>query len=89
MTESEFSRIADFASERYGLDLGQKKALVEKKMDNYLKAKGFKSYDEYMNIVEYEMLGTGNENLGLLQTTHIFSESQSSFIISGMKYCRN
>lgn len=73
MTESEFSRIADFASERYGLDLGQKKALVEKKMDNYLKAKGFKSYDEYMNIVEYEMLGTEEQNfIDRITTNHTY-----------------
>lgn len=73
MTDSEFSRIVDFASERYGINLQQKKALVEKKMDNYLERKGYKSYDEYMNIVEYEMLGTEEQNfIDRITTNHTY-----------------
>jgi len=73
MTDSEFSRIVDFVSERYGIDLRQKQASIERRLENYMVSKGYKSYDQYMNAVEYDILGLEEQNfIDMITTKHTY-----------------
>ena len=47
-------RKASFAShmkQRYGIDLYQKKVIVNGRLENYIKRGGWKTFDEFMNAV--------------------------------------
>lgn len=73
MTDSEFSRIVDFVSERYGINLRLKQASIEGRLENYMVSQGYKSYDQYMNAVEYDILGLEEQNfIDMITTKHTY-----------------
>ncbi len=73
MTDEEFLRIYRFLKSRYGIDLDRKKEIVQGRMDNYIRTKGFHSYSEYMNAVDLDNTGKlENELVNILTTNHTF-----------------
>ena len=73
MTDREFYRIVRYVATRYGIDLSQKKVIVQGRMDNYLANNGFTSYDEYMNNVEADLSGREAQNMiNILTTNHTY-----------------
>lgn len=70
MTEEEFIKIRQFVHDRIGVDLSQKRALIEGRLERYLVQNGFQSYMEYMQMVEQDTTGKEVENLVHTLTTH-------------------
>lgn len=52
LKDDEFNYIVKFVSGQYGIDLSQKRKLIEARLANELKAKGFKSYEEYISMLK-------------------------------------
>ena len=57
ITDNEFLRIVSFLKQRYGIDMSQKKVIMNGRLENYLKSGGWSSFDEYMNDVEKDTSG--------------------------------
>ncbi len=73
LSEENFQRIVAYAKNHYGIELGQKRVIVEGRLKNYLAAHGFKSYEEYINAVIADEGGTEAKSLvNLLTTNHTF-----------------
>lgn len=78
MTDSEFTRIVKYTALRYGINLYHKRVMVAGRLDNYLTANGYKSYDEYMDRVESDLTGQEAQNLiNILTTNHTYFMRES------------
>jgi len=73
MTDDELQRISVFMKQRYGIELGQKKIIVNGRLQNYLKQNGWNNYHEFMDAVERDMTGTQEKILvNFLTTNHTY-----------------
>ena len=73
LTDKEFQRIVNYIRNNYGIELGQKRVIVEGRMKNYLAANGYTSYEQYMNAVEADRSGKEAKSLvDMLTTNHTF-----------------
>ena len=73
MTEQEFMRIALFLKRKYGIDMERKKAIVEGRLENYVKSEGWMNYSQYMDAVEKDISGALEKKLvDLLSTNHTY-----------------
>ncbi len=70
MTEAEFLRVQKFVREKTGVDLSQKRALIEGRLERHLVQNGFHSYTEYMQKVENDLSGKEVEQMVTMLTTH-------------------
>ncbi|NLH01249.1 MAG: protein-glutamate O-methyltransferase CheR [Clostridiales bacterium] len=52
LTDSEFEYIVQFVSQRYGIDLSQKRRLIEARLAGELKTYGFTSYEQYIAMLK-------------------------------------
>ena len=52
LTDSEFHYIVSFVSGNYGIDLSQKRKLIEARLAGELRTHGFKSYEEYISMMK-------------------------------------
>lgn len=73
MTDDELQRISVFMKQRYGIELGQKKVIVNGRLQNYLKRNGWNNYHEFMDVVERDKTGTQEKILvNFLTTNHTY-----------------
>lgn len=73
ITDNEFLRIVSFLKQRYGIDMSQKKVIMNGRLENYLKSGGWSSFDEYMNDVEKDTSGELEKTLvNFLTTNHTY-----------------
>lgn len=73
ITDQEFYRIVRYVKDRYGINLQQKRVLINGRLENYLVRNGYNSYDEYMNLVENDPSGKEATNLiNVLTTNHTY-----------------
>lgn len=73
MTEEEFLRIARFMKQRYGIDLGQKKVIMNGRLENYVKSGGWSSFTAFMNDMERDASGRMEKDMvNLLTTNHTY-----------------
>ena len=71
ITDEEFVRISNHMKQRYGIDLSQKKVIVNGRLENYIRSGGWKSFSEFMNVVEKD--STQEKMLvNLLTTNHTY-----------------
>ena len=71
--DEEFIRIATYMKQRYGIDLAQKKVIVNGRLENYIKRGGWGSFDEFMNEVEHDKTGAQEKMLvNFLTTNHTY-----------------
>ena len=78
MTEQEFMRIALFLKRKYGIDMERKKAIVEGRLENYVKSEGWMNYSQYMDAVEKDISGDLEKKLvDLLSTNHTYFMRES------------
>lgn len=73
ITDEEFIRISSHMKERYGIDLSQKKVIINGRLENYLRRRGWKTFNEFMDVVEKDK--TGNEEkmlVNFLTTNHTY-----------------
>ncbi len=73
ITDEEFLRIVRYLKPRYGLDLEQKKVIVNGRMENYIKAGGWANFSAYMDAVERDASGKLEMILvNMLTTNHTY-----------------
>ena len=78
MTEQEFMRIALFLKRKYGIDMERKRAIVEGRLENYVKSEGWMTYSQYMDAVEKDISGALEKKLvDLLSTNHTYFMRES------------
>ena len=71
ITDEEFKRISEHMKQRYGIDLSQKKVIVNGRLENYIKRRNWKSFHEFMNAVESDKSGNEERMLvNFLTTNH-------------------
>lgn len=73
MTEAEFQRIYRYVKLHYGIDMSKKKEIMTGRLENYVVAHGYASYDAFMNALETDPTGHMEKRLiGMLTTNHTF-----------------
>lgn len=73
ITEEEFTRISTYMKMHYGIDMSQKKVIINGRLENYIKSGGWKSFNEFMNAVEDDKSGKQEKMLvNLLTTNHTY-----------------
>ncbi len=73
ITDEEFLRISVFMKQRYGIDLSQKKVIVNGRLENYIKKNGWHSFNEFMDAVMHDSTGTQEKMLvNFLTTNHTY-----------------
>lgn len=73
MTDEEFLRIARYMKQRYGIDLGQKKVIMNGRLENHIKSGGWSSFNAFMNDMEKDSSGRLEKELvNLLTTNHTY-----------------
>ena len=73
MTEEEFLRIFRLMKNKYSIDLSRKKEIIQGRLENYLHAKGFHNYTEYLKVLDADATGIWEKELvNLLTTNHTF-----------------
>ncbi len=73
MTDEEFLRIARYMKQRYGIDLSQKKVIMNGRLENHIKSGGWSSFNAYMNDMEKDGSGQLEKQLvNLLTTNHTY-----------------
>lgn len=71
--DEEFQRISSHMKQRYGIDLSQKKVIVNGRLENYIRRGGWKNFDEFMNAVEQDRTGQQEKMLvNFLTTNHTY-----------------
>ncbi len=78
LSDHEFQRIVSYVKGNYGIDLSQKRILVDGRLKNYLLRNGYSGYDEYMEEVESNPGGKEAKNLvNILTTNHTYFMRES------------
>lgn len=63
ISQQDFEKLTGFIKTNYGLDLSQKKVLVESRLSNYIMDSGFSSFEEYLPTLYNDYMGAEIENL--------------------------
>lgn len=73
LSDEEFLRISTYMKQRYGIDLSQKKVIINGRLENYIKKGGWGSFNEFMNAVENDVTGNQEKMLvNFLTTNHTY-----------------
>lgn len=73
ITDEEFRRIVVFVKQRYGIDLSQKKIIVNGRLENYIKANNWADFNQFMDVVENDKTGMQEKMLvNFLTTNHTY-----------------
>ncbi|MBQ3163314.1 MAG: protein-glutamate O-methyltransferase CheR [Lachnospiraceae bacterium] len=73
ITSQEFERVVGYIKRKSGIDLSEKKVLVQGRLDNYIQKSGYRSYNEFMDLVEKFPTGAEAEILlNALTTNHTY-----------------
>lgn len=73
ITDDELQRISVFMKQRYGIELGQKKVIVNGRLQNYVRKNGWQNYHELMDAVERDKTGMQEKILvNFLTTNHTY-----------------
>lgn len=79
INDTDFKRLTEFVKSNYGINLTQKRTLIEGRLSNIILEKGFKSFNEYLNFVFGDK--SGEEIIILmnrLTTNHTYFMRESS-----------
>ena len=73
ITDEEFTRISVFMKRKYGIDLSQKKVIVNGRLENYLKRNGWNTCSEFLDEVKKDQTGEKERVLvNYLTTNHTY-----------------
>jgi chemotaxis protein methyltransferase CheR len=73
ITDQEFQRIVAYVKRKSGIELKEKRVLVQGRLDNYMQRNGYTSYSEFMDMVEKFPAGPEAEDLlNALTTNHTY-----------------
>ena len=71
MTDQEFTQLSNFVKQRYGIDLTQKRTMIQGRLTHDLRSRGIPSFQEYLNILHNDSSGTEITNLLNRLTTNL------------------
>ena len=78
LSDHEFLHIVDYVRGRYGIDLSNKRTLISGRLENYLLREGYRTYSEYIQLVEQNPTGSEAGNLiDVLTTNHTYFMRES------------
>ncbi|MDE7268384.1 MAG: chemotaxis protein CheR, partial [Lachnospiraceae bacterium] len=63
MKDDEFFRIATYMKQNYGIDLGQKKVIMNGRLENYIKRGGWGSFHDFMDELQKDKTGKFDKEL--------------------------
>lgn len=73
LTDKEFLKLTSYIKLNYGINLTNKRIVIEGRMSNTLKERGFKSFSEYFEVLFADKSGTEMTNLlNRLTTNHSY-----------------
>jgi chemotaxis protein methyltransferase CheR len=73
LDDGEFKRLTSFIIQKYGINLTQKKTLVEGRLSNTVQQRGFKDFKSFIDMIFADRSGTEMINLlNKLTTNHTF-----------------
>lgn len=73
ITDREFQRLVSYMHDNYGINLAAKRVLIQGRLGNMLRERGFTSYDEYLDAVIADKSGAEVTTiLNKLTTNHTF-----------------
>ena len=73
LTEREFNWIVSYMRNRYGIELGHKRVLIEGRLENHLLKNGYASYGEFIKEIVDSPDGTqAMDMVNILTTNHTF-----------------
>ena len=73
MTDLELRRISMYLKDRYGIDMTHKKEIMDGRLSNMIRIRGFDNYDAYMNALMQDPSGEMEKELvNLLSTNHTY-----------------
>lgn len=73
ITDSEFKYLVDYLKQHYGINLQQKRVLLEGRLSNYLEEHGYSNYDAYIKALKADKSGKELTNLlNKVTTNHTF-----------------
>ena len=73
ITEEEFIRVSTYLKQHYGIDLSQKKVIINGRMENYIRSNGWKNFNEYLDAMQADRSGTLEKMLvNFLTTNHTY-----------------
>lgn len=58
MTDKEFTTLVNFVKSKYGIDLSKKRVLIESRLTQELRQRGFTSFSQYIDVVFKDQSGT-------------------------------
>ncbi|MBQ0027900.1 MAG: protein-glutamate O-methyltransferase CheR [Lachnospiraceae bacterium] len=78
ISDQEFTRIASFLKGKYGIDMTDKKIIMNGRLENFVWSHGYASFTEFMNALEADPTGGLEKTLvNLLTTNHTFFMRES------------
>lgn len=78
ISDQEFTRIASFLKGKYGIDMTDKKIIMNGRMENFVWSHGYSGFTEFMNELEADVTGNLEKSLvNLLTTNHTFFMRES------------
>lgn len=72
LTDREFTDIVNFVKQNYGINLSQKRQLIESRMASVLAEKNLSSFSEYFNLIKQKNSGELTAMINKLTTNHTF-----------------
>ena len=73
ITEEEFKRVAVYMKDNYGIDMSQKKVIINGRLENYLRKSGYSNLNAYMDALKRDRSGQLDKMLvNLLTTNHTY-----------------
>ena len=73
LTDKEFETLVSFVHTKYGINLEKKRILIEGRLSNMLQERGFRSFQDYMNVLFKDTTGAEVTTLlNKLTTNHTF-----------------
>ena len=73
LSDREFHRLVDYMHDNFGINLSAKRVLIQGRLENMLRDRGFASYDQYLDAVMADTSGAEVTTiLNKLTTNHTF-----------------
>ena len=80
MTDEEFLRISMFLKSKYGIDMSNKKSIMQGRLDNFVRLHGYDTYTQFMDALQSDITGGMEKKLvDLLSTNHLLHEGDRAF----------
>lgn len=78
MSDQEFHRIQKFLKGKYGIDMSNKKEIINGRLENYMRLNGYSTYHDFMQELEADSSGNLERTLvNILTTNHTYFMRES------------